>query len=254
MRKHLQTMHICKVILFVLLILPVYVSGVSAEDARPSKSVKRPMEKSHIGTVEQTQNAGKYTYLRLNEDGREVWLATFPIVISVGDKVEYTGGSLMKDFYSKALDKTFDAIIFVTRIRALNKDSLKEKQPVPADEYHKSPSLTKKAVSSPDSSEIVKADNGKTIEKIFSEIEQLKDTEVIVRGRVMKVSKNILGKNWITLQDGTGVSPDDTLIVTTSEIVNTGDILTAKGIVKTNVNLGSGYKYRVLLENAKFTK
>ncbi|MEF9426042.1 MAG: hypothetical protein L0956_02295 [Candidatus Mariimomonas ferrooxydans] len=225
----------------------------SISDASP-KDTKSSEQKPHIGTVTFTQTTGNYAYIKLDEHGKEVWLATQPLNVSVGDKVEYMGGYAMKNFHSKGMEKTFDSIFFTDRIMILNKDSLKDTQPVPADEYHKDLSQAKKAVSKPDSSEIVKADNGKTIDEIFSEIEQLKDKEVIVRGRVIKVSKNILGKNWITLQDGTGVSPDDTLIATTSETVNTDDILTVRGIVKTNVNLGSGYKYRVLLEDAKFTK
>jgi hypothetical protein len=77
---------------------------------------------------------------------------------------------------------------------------------------------------------------------------------VTVRAKVMKFNENILGKNWVTLQDGTGVSPDNKLIATTLESVNIGDIITAKGIIRTDVDTGADYKYKVLLEDAKFTK
>lgn len=222
-------------------------------DASP-KDAKSSEEKPHIGTVTFTQTAGNYAYIKLDEHGKEVWLATQPLNVSVGDKIEYMGGYVMKNFHSKGMKKTFDSIFFTDRIRVLNEDSLKDKQVIPDDEYLESIAGKKHTVSIPKSSEIVKTADGKTINEIISEKDQLKDKEVTLRAKVMKVSKNIMGKNWVTLRDGTGVSPDDKLIATTSEDVNIGDIITAKGIVKTNVNLGSGYKYRVLLEDAKFTK
>ncbi len=61
-------------------------------------------------------------------------------------------------------------------------------------------------------------------------------------------------KNWITLEDGTGTAPDNKLVATTKESINIGDTLTVKGILKTNVDLGAGYNYKVIIEDAKFTK
>ncbi len=230
------------------LILFFIVSVASAEDT------KRPDEISYIGTVISTQTAGKYTYIKLDEQGKEVWLATLPLNVSVGDKIEYMGGDVMKDFHSKGLDKTFDSIRFVIRIRVLNENSLKDKKVISDDEYHKSIPGKKQTVSKPKSSEILKAADGKTINEIISERDELKDKEVTLRAKVMKVSKNILGKDWVTLQDGTGVSPEDRLIATTTEAVNTGDVLSVKGTVITDVNFGTGYSYKVMIENAKFTK
>jgi hypothetical protein len=77
---------------------------------------------------------------------------------------------------------------------------------------------------------------------------------VLVRARVVKVSANILGKNWITLQDGTGTPPDNKLIATTNEEVETGAIQVVSGMVKANVDIGSGYKYKVVLEEATFSR
>ena len=70
----------------------------------------------------------------------------------------------------------------------------------------------------------------------------------------MKVSKNILGKNWITLQDGTGTAPENKLLATSAELVEIGDMVTATGTVNTDVDLGSGYKYKVVLEETTFAK
>lgn len=211
-------------------------------------------EKSHTGIVTSTQTAGGYIYIKLDEQGKEIWLATMPINVSAGDKVEYKGGYIMKDFHSKTLNKTFDSILFVTRISVLNGNSLASKQPIQGDEYHKNLAKNKQTLSMPKSGEIEKAEGGKTIKEIFSEKEELKDKVVTIRAKIMKVSKNILGKNWVTLQDGTGVLPDNKLIAIALESVNIGDILIVEGTVKTNVNIGSGYRYKIILEDAKFTK
>jgi hypothetical protein len=225
-----------KTIIMVILILFSWFLNVVAE------------EKPHFGTVIYTKTAGNYTYIKLYEEGKEVWLATSSIKVSAGDRIEYIGGVLMKNFHSKAMNKTFDSILLVTRIKILTID----KKSFPDDQYHKSISRKKQIVSIPRRGEIVKAKSDKTIEEVFLEREQLKDKVITVRAKVMKVSKNILGRNWVTLRDGTGIPPDDKLIATTSVDVNVGGIFTAKGILRTNVNIGAGYRYKVLLEDAEF--
>ncbi|MEF9427410.1 MAG: hypothetical protein L0956_09690 [Candidatus Mariimomonas ferrooxydans] len=169
-------------------------------------------------------------------------------------EVVWSGGVLMKDFHSKAMEKTFDYILFVTRIRVLQNSPSEKKVEMPDDEYHKDIPGTGQAVPLPQKGEIVIAEGSRTIKDIFSEREHLKGNEIILRAKVIKVSKNILGKNWVTLQDGTGISPDDRLIATTTETVNTGDVLTVKGTVITDVNIGAGYSYKIMIENAVFSK
>jgi len=75
-----------------------------------------------------------------------------------------------------------------------------------------------------------------------------------LRGKVIKVSRNILKKNWITLSDGTGTAPDDRIVAVTTDLVTPGDVATVTGTLKTNVNLGAGYKYKVLIDDAEFAK
>ncbi len=70
----------------------------------------------------------------------------------------------------------------------------------------------------------------------------------------MKVNKNILGKNWVTLADGTGKIPDNQLLVLTKETADTGDIITVSGVIKNDVNIGAGYEFKVLIDNAKLIK
>jgi hypothetical protein len=65
-----------------------------------------------------------------------------------------------------------------------------------------------------------------------------------------------MGKNWIHLRDGTGAEADRTndVLVTTLDEVKLGDVVTLKGTVRTDRDLGSGYSYKVLVEDATLQK
>lgn len=205
-------------------------------------------DQTHTGTVLHSQTEGNYTYLKLQVADKKIWIATFPrflkVSLNAGDKVEYTGGILMKDFESKGLNKTFDSILFITRIKVLEKNSIS----VPVDDVHAASKVEGRTLP-PAKGEIERAKGGKTIDEIFSEREKLEDTAVILQAKVVKVNKNILKRNWITLQDGTGTSPDDKIVFTTTGIANVNDIVIVKGIVRTDVKIGGNYNYKVLLED-----
>ena len=207
-------------------------------------------ESGGTGIVTETMTSGGYVYVRLEKDNS--WVASRPIQVSVGDKVKYTGGSTMKDFHSRTLDRTFEFILFAMKLEVINEVNAEAHANAPTND----PNAVAKSVAAvaPAAGDITPLDGGKTISAIRAEAEQLKDQQVALRAKVMKVSENILGKNWITLQDGTGTAPDNKLLVTSSELVEIGALVTVKGTVKTDVDLGSGYKYKVVLEEATFTQ
>ena len=98
--------------------------------------------------------------------------------------------------------------------------------------------------------------DARTVAEIVTGSPQLKDKTVVVRGRVVKFTPDVMGKNWVHLRDGSGSAADNTndILVTTSDATKVGDVVIAKGVVHTNVDLGSGYSYKVLVENAKLAK
>ena len=98
--------------------------------------------------------------------------------------------------------------------------------------------------------------DGKTVAEVVSGKDALKGKTVTIRGKVVKASTAILGKNWIHLQDGSGSAANSThdIVVTTTDTVAVGDIVNASGKVETNLDLGSGYKYAVLVQDAKVRK
>lgn len=207
-------------------------------------------ENAGTGTVAETMTSGGYVYLRLEED--DSWIASTPIPISVGDKVRYSGSAPMKDFQSRTLDRTFDYILFAMKLEVINQVIADAHSSAASNDPH---AVAKSAAAvAPTAGEVTPLEGGKTIADVHAGLEQLTDQQIALRARVMKVSMGIMGKNWITLEDGTGTAPNNRLIATTSEVVGIGDLVTVKGVVHTNVNLGSGYNYTVLLEEATFSR
>lgn len=211
------------------------------------------------GTVISAQGAGKYTILQIKQDDQLLWLAAQNFTVAAGDRIEYLGGVPMTDFYVKSLDRKFENILFLTNIRIMvDKDPAKTtgspvSEPMPQDSMHRS--LAAGAGTAPPvAGEIVKAEAQLTVAELFKRRVELAGKVVGVRGKVLKVSKNIMGRTWVTLADGSGTPPDDVLRVTTRDEVKTGETVSAAGTVKIDVDLGAGYKYKVIVEEAVFDR
>ena len=65
------------------------------------------------GEVLEVIDSPPYTYLKVTGDKDPLWLATIETNITQGETVQYSSGSVMSKFHSKALNRTFDTIIFV---------------------------------------------------------------------------------------------------------------------------------------------
>jgi DNA/RNA endonuclease YhcR with UshA esterase domain len=98
--------------------------------------------------------------------------------------------------------------------------------------------------------------NARTVAEIIAKGAELKNKPVLVRGKVVKYNAQIMGKNWIHLRDGSGSAADNTndVLVTTTSQAKAGDVVTVKGIVHTDKDFGSGYAYKVLIEEATLQK
>jgi hypothetical protein len=97
---------------------------------------------------------------------------------------------------------------------------------------------------------------GRTVAEVVTGKDKLKDKPVLVRGKVVKFTPQVMGRNWIHLQDGSGSAADNThdVLVTTTDKAAIGDVVLAKGVVHTDKDLGSGYSYKVLIEDATLQK
>ncbi|HJV66856.1 MAG TPA: hypothetical protein VJ550_14060 [Geomonas sp.] len=64
------------------------------------------------GKVAEAINAGTYTYLRIEKDGKSSWAAIPQVKVAVGDEVELQPGTEMGEFTSPTMGKKFDKIYF----------------------------------------------------------------------------------------------------------------------------------------------
>ncbi len=101
-----------------------------------------------------------------------------------------------------------------------------------------------------------KGPDARTVAEVTTQGAALKGKTVVVHGQVVKFTPEVMGKNWVHLRDGSGSATDGSndILVTTKDETKIGDIVLAKGTVQTDKNFGSGYAYKVLIDEAKLSK
>ena len=102
--------------------------------------------------------------------------------------------------------------------------------------------------------EKAKGPNAYTVGDLFAKGAELDKKPVVVRGKVVKVSREIMGKNWVHLQDGSGDAGKGTndLVVTSKDAPKVGDVVTASGTLYKDKDFGSGYRFQVIVEEGTF--
>ena len=68
------------------------------------------------GRILESMTAGGYSFLRVDQNGKSIWLAAPQIAVETGQQVSWTGGSPMRNFTSRSLDRTFSEILFVASV------------------------------------------------------------------------------------------------------------------------------------------
>ena len=203
------------------------------------------------GKVLETMNSGGYSYIHLEKkDGKKVWIAVTETKVKVGDKMSFLPGTEMGNFESKTLKRKFDNIIFsggvISETGKIN------------DKEQASPGSKGAATAKEAKISVPKATgaNAYTVEGLYTNSAKLDKKKVVVKGKVVKVSSGIMGKNWIHIQDGSGSQSKGThnMVCTSKETANMGDVVTVSGTLAKDKDFGAGYKYSAIIEDAKFKK
>lgn len=151
----------------------------------------------------------------------------------------------MDGFESPTLNRKFDRIVF---------GSLAMGAPSAASG---NPHMAAPKVDAGDVS-VAKAEgpDGRTVAAVHAEKKTLAGKTIAVHGKVVKAVKGVMGKNFIHVRDGSGTEAagDHDLTVTTTDDANVGDVVLARGTVIVDRDLGSGYAYAVIIEDATLTK
>ncbi len=240
------------------------------------------------GTVLETMNSSGYTYLLLDMAQGKTWVAIPETSVKIGQVVVCTPGMTMKGFASKTLNRTFDSIVFSPGLEGGAPSPAAPPPPVtsPGKEgpgfnealqaetgNGKAAKMGSAAGESADMgpstgsvgaivpSAAVKINkatgpNSYSVGECFEQAKDLNSKTVRVQGKVMKVSRMIMGKNWLHIQDGTGnpINNQHDLVVTTLDDAAVDAVVTVVGTLSANRDFGAGYKYEVIVEDAKVEK
>ena len=237
----------------------------------PAANAAAPTPASSVltGTVRETYNAGGYTYLNIATSAGDQWAAVREMKIAKGDKVSVEAQMTMEDFESKTLKRTFPRIAFGTIAgegAAPSAPAMPQQAAMPAGHPPAGKSIPPQMAAALRATAaehmqapaggpttVERAAGGKTVTELWAERGKLKGQEVVVRGKVVKFLGGIMGTNWMHLQDGTGSGEkgDNDITVTTNEKVSVGDVVTVKGTLAADKDFGAGYRYEVIIENAR---
>jgi hypothetical protein len=225
-------------------------SGGTQERQRshPSISPGAAKEAGRPGKVLETIDSGGYTYVQVDMGSEKIWAAAPQFDVHVGDSVMVPDGLPMTNYQSKTLNRTFDQVYFVPYVAVAGA----ERSPgaSTSDESHVKPAAETPAL---DFSGLEKPSGGKSVAELFGEKASLGGTEILVRGKVVKYTAGIMGKNWIHLQDGTGDEGTNDVTITTQSSVEVGDTVLVRGTATTNKDFGFGYRYELIIEDATIT-
>lgn len=201
------------------------------------------------GTVVERLNASPYTYLRLKTIAGEAWAAVPESAIEPGALVTVANPILMSDFESTALQRTFAEVYFGTLTAAGGDGGLPAGHP-DLGTARERPPVTIGPVAKAEGRE------AHTVAELWAQQSDLEGKPVTVRGVVVKYNPGVMGKNWLHLQDGTGdpASGTNDITVTTQHAAALGDTLTVTGTLRRNLELGSGYSFPLIVEDAAVAK
>jgi hypothetical protein len=265
-----------------ILIIPTI---AAAEEKPPVPAVQATAETSLDGLVIhgkvlETMNTLGYTYLQVNADQGKVWVAIPETQVKTGQTVTCAPGMTMHNFTSKTLNRTFEAIVFSPGldkgVQTAGQPAAEAKPALKTSGFEAALQAESTGTpggqgfnvegmgSSPGSSGAVvpsaevnvhkaTGPNSFSVGECFEQGKELNDKIVRVRGKIMKISPMIMGKNWLHIQDGTGnpLKNQHDLVVTTVEDAVEGTVVTVEGTLRADRDFGAGYKYDVIVEDAR---
>ncbi len=233
-------------------------AGMAFGADTPAPAHAQPQIATLSGKVLEVKDVDSYTYMRLKTKDGETWAAVNKVPVKVGDDVTIYDPAVMANFTSKTLNKTFDQIVFGSMpVPAAPAASA---APAPTDMAAMHAGMAKNAAAGADVANVkvakAKGADARTVAEVATQGATLKGKTVAVHGQVVKFTGDVMGKNWVHLRDGSGSAKDGSndILVTTKDETKIGDVVLAKGIVQTDRDFGSGYSYKVLVEDAKLSK
>ena len=241
--------------------------AVKTAEATPAETPAPAAPHGISGTVVETMDAAGYTYVYVDDGKEKIWAAAPAFAVKVGDEVMVPEGMAMHNYHSQSMNRDFDVVYFVESVLNASNPTMgtpsmgsgmmgggASQADMQMPKGHPSVSGSE-APESVDLSDVKKAEKGLTIAEIYAGKTDLSGKTVTLRGKVVKYSPQIMGVNWIHLQDGSGDQAAGTndLTITSQVEVKVGDTIVARGPLTLDKDFGYGYKYNLIMESADVT-
>ena len=228
--------------LYLILISLFFIVSCSEEETKDINEMDALKSEPHIAKVVEKIPSNNYLYLQVSENKETYWIAVPAMDIDPGETIYFSKYMVMNDFKSDNIDRTFDNILFV-------EDARKSATPDEMKKIHSGAASVEKQ-----DLNIEPLAEGKTIQQIYANKSSLNGQVILTKGKVVKFNKQIMKRNWIHIQDGTGDENSYDLVITTNDEVKVGDVITAEGKSSVDKDFGAGYFFPVIIEEAKIEK
>ncbi|MCX6247254.1 MAG: hypothetical protein NTW10_05940 [Bacteroidetes bacterium] len=203
----------------------------------------------HKITAAEVIQGSNYTYVRATSDGDDYWIAIERAEVKEGETYYWQMGAEMKEFTSKELKRTFRSIFFVQDFtdKPILKSEATPQKPLTS-------MAGKQIAPEIPGIKVPKVVGGMSIAELYANENTLAGKTVKVSGQVVKFSKEIMKKNWVHIQDGTKEGDKYDLTISTQDSVKVGDVVIFEGVAAVKKDVGAGYFYEILIEDAKLKK
>lgn len=229
--------------------------AVHAQSAAPIPAGVDRAENPVTGTVLETMDAGGYTYVRLKDGTNDLWAACWATSVATGQVVTVPAGYIMRGFRSPSLNREFAAIRFIPALGGVTNATATAHDPAQLPPGHPVAGAAKTPSATVDTSPVAPPAGGLKIADLVARSKEFVGKEVLVRGRVVKFTQQVMGINWMHLQDGSSDTPAGCdITVTTDGVTELGQIVTARGKLSADRDFGYGYKYDLLIEKAQIER
>ena len=251
----------------------IFLLGLKAKAGRKGITESSSTGLKAKGVVKEAMDSGGYTYVLVAQGKKEIWVALPLIEVKKGDeiKVDTVHALVMRNFYSRSLNRTFPQILFASRAK-VGGVWLPRGKGEYGGTHTMAPSFNPHGTYNmgghtggfphgggnfrapfPAPGSVAKVKGGYRVAELYEKAETLSGHEVMVRGKVVKFLPNIMGRNWLHIADGSGKDGKAEVAVTTQDEVKPGDLVIVKGKLSANKDFGYGYFYKVIIEDASVT-
>ena len=228
---------------------PKVVEEVSFETSPETASFESSTSEVHEVVVKEIMNTKKYAYLSVTE-GDETRCLAIPLNpdLEVGATYYYMGGIKMNTFEKMDFKEDFQTVVLVGGVSNI---------PILGDGIQMGGDAGGQAVAqnigNMEPINIKDLEGGVELSDLLSNPTAYNGKTIKVKGHCIKVNNHILNRNWVHIQDGSTNAKNEKndLAITTQENIPMGATVIFEGTITLNKDFGAGYRYDVLMEEAK---